>query len=105
MAAEAELEKYLLRRVKELGGDTRKVRWIGRNGAPDRLVLLPEGYAQRGSDYTGYRPAPATAFFVELKAPGKQPTAAQRYEHGQLQSYGLRVAVVDSIDEIERILK
>lgn len=94
MAAEAELEKYLLRRVKELGGDTRKVRWIGRNGAPDRLVLLPP----RGI-------YPATAFFVELKAPGKQPTAAQRYEHVQLQSYGLRVAVVDSIDEIERILK
>jgi len=38
---ESLIEKHLVRRVAEAGGETRKVRWVGRNGAPDRLVLLP----------------------------------------------------------------
>ncbi len=87
MAAEAELEKYLLRRVKELGGDTRKVRWIGRNGAPDRLVMLPH-----------------KVFFLELKAPGKKPTAVQLKEHERLRRFGLDVFVADTIEQIEELL-
>ena len=47
---ESEVEAYLVKRVKELGGDTRKMKWIGRRGAPDRFVMLYGG------------------FFVELKA-------------------------------------
>ncbi len=35
---EAKIEDYLQRRVKEEGGEIRKVRWIGRRGAADRLV-------------------------------------------------------------------
>lgn len=37
---ERDVEKYLIKKVKLLGGCVRKVKWIGRNGAPDRLVLL-----------------------------------------------------------------
>jgi hypothetical protein len=31
-------EEYLIRRVEETGGETRKVKWAGRRGAPDRFV-------------------------------------------------------------------
>jgi len=36
---ESDIEAHLVKRVKELGGEVRKVKWIGRNGAPDRLVM------------------------------------------------------------------
>jgi len=35
-------ETYLKRRVKETGGETRKVKWLGRRGAPDRFVGWPK---------------------------------------------------------------
>ena len=38
---ESQIEKYLVKRVKELGGEVRKVQWVGRRSAPDRLVMLP----------------------------------------------------------------
>ena len=41
------IEQYLHNRVKELGGDYRRIAWIGRNNAPDDLLLLP-GYAHAG---------------------------------------------------------
>ncbi len=38
---ESDIESHLVKRVRELGGECRKVQWIGRHGAPDRLVMLP----------------------------------------------------------------
>ena len=35
---EAKVEDYLIERVKALGGEHRKLRWVGRDGAPDRMV-------------------------------------------------------------------
>lgn len=88
MAAESALEKQLLAKVKGLKGETRKVRWIGRNGAPDRLVMLPH-----------------KVFFLELKAPGKKPTAVQLREHERLRRFGLDVFVADTIEQIEELLR
>lgn len=48
-------------------------------GVPDRLVLLP------GGDHV----------FVEVKAPGRRPRAAQRRWHATLADMGHRVCVVD----------
>jgi hypothetical protein len=39
---ERDIERHLVKRVKALGGEVRKVQWVGRRGAPDRLVMLPE---------------------------------------------------------------
>ena len=36
--AEAKVEDYLVERVKATGGKIRKCKWLGRDGAPDRLV-------------------------------------------------------------------
>lgn len=48
-------------------------------GVPDRLVVLPGG----------------ASVFVEVKAPGRRPRAAQVSWHERLSSMGHRVCVVD----------
>jgi hypothetical protein len=37
---ERDIEAHLVKRVKAMGGEVRKVQWIGRRGAPDRLVMI-----------------------------------------------------------------
>jgi hypothetical protein len=100
---ERDIEKRLVERVKELGGECRKVKWIGRSGAPDRLVMLP------------HRPSLDTPWvfgtqsnqtiWVELKAPGKKAEPHQAREHERMREMGQRVEVVDSFERIEEILK
>jgi hypothetical protein len=45
---EAVVEDHLSRRVRALGGETRKMQWIGRKGAPDRACCC-RGAASRWS--------------------------------------------------------
>ncbi len=87
MAAENDIEQYLVKQVKALGGEVRKVRWIGRHGAPDRFVMLP-----------------GRALWVELKAPGRKPKPHQIREHARLRAMGQCVEVVDSFDGVDAIL-
>lgn len=96
---ESQIEARLVKRVKELGGECRKVKWIGRNGAPDRIVMLPMRYQRE------YEGCIETCIWVELKAPGRKPTAAQFREHERMRKMGQRVEVVDSFERIEEILK
>lgn len=98
---ERDIERYLVRRVKELGGEVRKVQWIGRKGAPDRLVMLPRELVYHddgGSHYEG------RTVWVELKAPGEKPTSAQLREHNRMRQMGQRVEVIDGIEQVERML-
>lgn len=87
---ESVIEKHLVKRVKELGGEVRKVQWIGRRGAPDRLVMLPSTFVSN--------------FWVELKAPGKKAEAHQSREHNRMRRLGERVEVIDSIEAVESLL-
>lgn len=84
---ESEIEDYLIKRVKELGGEVRKLKWIGRVGAPDRFVGV------FGKN-----------FIIELKAPGKTPDSKQWSEIRFLRHFGVRVWVADSIVAIDEIL-
>jgi len=86
---ERDIEAYLVRRAKELAGEVRKVKWIGRRGAPDRVVFLSGG----------------KTLWVELKRPGQKANPHQLREHGCLRGMGQTVVVVDSLDEIEELLK
>lgn len=86
---ERDIEKYLVKRVKELGGEVRKVKWIGRRGAPDRVVGLP---GER-------RP-----IFVEIKRPGEGLTAAQAREHKRLEKLGFEIDVVASFEAVDELL-
>ena len=83
---ESEVEAYLVKRVKELGGDTRKMKWIGRRGAPDRFVMLDGG------------------FFVETKAPGAELRPEQEKEIEALRKSGVGVFVADSYESVDRCL-
>lgn len=87
---EADDEAYLDRRVQQTGGETRKVVWPGRRGAPDRLCGWPNG-----------RNA-----FVELKHPDqKHPlTPLQAREIARMRSWGLDVWVIEGRDEIDRFI-
>ena len=84
---ESDIEDYLVKRVRAMGGEVRKVRWIGRRGAPDRLVMMP-----------------TATIWVELKAPGKVPEPHQLREHERMRALGQRVEVVDSLQSVEALL-
>ena len=92
---EAIVEEYLVRRVKEHGGVVRKVKWIGRSAAPDRVVMLPIG----------------CLVWVELKASGKAARfpadgheRAQHREHERMRAVGQQVVVLDSFEGVEKLL-
>ena len=98
---ESEIEKHLSRRVKELGGECRKVAWIGRRGAPDRLVMLPPlEITQKNFKCRKHR-----TVWVELKAAGVKPEAYQLREHERMRKMGQRVVVIDSIEGVEELLR
>lgn len=85
---EKEIEAYLAKRVKELGG--RSYKWVspGNVGVPDRIIVMPGG----------------KTIFVELKQPGKKPTAVQRVVMKQLQDLGATVHWTDSKEGVDEIL-
>ena len=86
---ERDIESHLVRSVKALGGEVRKLKWIGRRGAPDRVVMLPGG----------------RLYWVELKAPGQKAAPHQAREHERMRGMGQAVVVIDSFDVIEALLK
>lgn len=115
---ESDIEAYLNKRVKELGGESRKVRWIGRNSAPDRIVMLPAHV--RLVPLSEPNPKvikvpvqkPAQTIWIEVKAPGKGATfpanaheRAQFREHERMRKMGQRVEVVDCYERVDEVLK
>ena len=94
---ESLIEKHLVKRVKALGGECRKVQWIGRRGAPDRLVMLAKPAYIDGQGF-------AWGIWVELKATGVKPEAHQLREHERMRKMGQRVVVIDSIEGVEALL-
>jgi hypothetical protein len=83
---ESVIEQYLHDRVRALGGDYRRVSWIGRNGANDDLILLPGRHV-----------------LVECKKPGKSATSAQAREHDRLRAAGFEVHVVSTRPDIDAL--
>lgn len=85
---ESEIERYLVRCVKAIGGEVRKVEWIGRRGAPDRVIMLP----------------PSQTIWAEMKATGVAPKAHQVREHKRMRRVGQRVEVIDSFAKVDEVL-
>lgn len=90
---ESVIEAHLVKRVNELGGEVRKVMWIGRRGAPDRLAGVP-----------GTELRPPRHAYIELKAPGIEPEPHQLREHARMRRIGLTVLVIDSIEGVDEWL-
>lgn len=88
MTPEGKLVAYIRRRVRELGGKTRKCSWDGHAGAPDLFVMLWGRH-----------------FWIECKAPGESPRALQLREHDVMrETGGCIVYVADCPDSVEEIL-
>jgi hypothetical protein len=85
---ESIIEAYLRDKVKVSGGIAYKFVSPGNSGVPDRLVLLPGG----------------DCFFVELKAPGKEPTSRQLYQHKKLRALGFQVFIIDSKEKVDEFI-
>ncbi len=81
---EKELERKLIKAVRQSGGLTLKFVSPGMAGVPDRLLLFPGGRLA----------------FCEVKAPGEKPRPLQAHRMEQLRKLGFRVYVVDSEEKI-----
>jgi hypothetical protein len=79
---EARIEDTVVARAIRSGWFVRKVAWLGRKDAPDRV------FAKGGR-----------TVWIEFKAPGEVPRASQTHEHRLMKDAGMEVHVVSSIDE------
>lgn len=91
---ESDIEAALVAHVTAMGGMIRKVKWVGRDGAPDRLVLFPNG----------------RTVWVEVKSPKtilSFPSNAhermQHREHERMRSFGQDVRVIGTVEAIRFI--
>lgn len=94
---EGKVEKYLVDRVRATGGKVRKLKWIGRNGAPDRMIWWPV----RGQWPSHNK---LVVIFVELKAPGGKLKKTQQEEHRKMKADGLIVCVADNESAVDKII-
>lgn len=85
---EKQIEQRLVQEVRKYGGICPKFTSPGFAGMPDRLMLLPHGRVA----------------FVELKAPGQKPRPLQVARHKLLARLGFPVYVIDSTEQIEKIM-
>lgn len=86
--AETHIENPVVVRAEAAGYFVRKVQWVGRKGAPDRLFAR----ADRGQVY------------IEFKATGEEPNRQQREEHKRMRAAGIEVHVCDNVEEAMRVL-
>lgn len=87
---EKTVEDYFVKQVAErLQG--KALKWVspGNNGVPDRLVIVPGG----------------RIYFVELKAPGKEPRKLQTYMHKQIREMGCVVLTIDTKEKVDSFIK
>ena len=89
MLRETDVERFLVRKVREAGGLALKFTPPGWAGAPDRIVLLPGG----------------RIVFVELKAPGQKMRPLQEKRAAELEALGFSVCCLDSKEKIIAFMK
>ena len=89
MAQEHDIEKYLIKRVAQIGGMQAKFTSPGSAGHPDRLVKLP-GHP---------------AALVELKRPGRVPDPLQLKRMAEWMAAGMLATWADSYSGVEKFLQ
>lgn len=85
---ERDIERYLKKQIKGAGLEIRKVKWIGRAHAPDRLVL-----------------GKGISMWIEVKKPGEKARAGQVREHQRMLDAGLHVMVLDSYEGVDDLIR
>lgn len=85
---ESEIEKYLVRRVRENGGLAPK--WIsGERGVPDRIVILPNG----------------RTVYAELKAKNGKQSPLQKKWANTLNGMGHKCYLIDSKAGVDAFIR
>ena len=97
---EAKIENYLVARCEAAGALVRKLAYVGRRGASDRMVVWKSTFDPGTWDGHDCR-----VDFVELKAPGKKPDPHQEREHQRLRELGANVHVIDSKEAVDAYVK
>lgn len=88
MIRESLIERHLVKSVHDLGGWTRKVSWIGRRGAPDRLIAIGERHC-----------------YVETKRPnGPAAERHQSREHARMRAAGMAVYVAHTKADVDTVI-
>lgn len=90
--SEKEIEKYLCKRMKEIGLLCLKYSNANETGYPDRLIVLPT----------------SICVWVELKSKGRKPTKVQQIRIAELKKLKHVVWVIDNkplVDELTEALK
>lgn len=85
---EKDIERKLVKAVRQSGGLALKFVSPGMAGVPDRLLLFMGGKVA----------------FCELKAPGQRPRPLQLRRIAQLRALGFKVFVIDSVEKIGEML-
>lgn len=85
----SEVEMPVVTRAERAGYFVRKVSWVGRKSAPDRLFARED----RGE------------VWIEFKAPGEEATRLQKREHKRMREAGMEVHVCDNVIDALRILR
>lgn len=96
---EGKVEDYFVEQCEANGALVRKLAYVGRRGAPDRMAVWAR--------VQGYGPGDgqeAQIDFVELKAKGQKADDHQAREHGRLWALGCNVFTLDSKEAVDRYI-
>ena len=91
---EGKVEDYLVEQCEANGALVRKLAYVGRRGAPDRMVIWPKGHYAWDFNVD----------FAELKAPGQKADDHQAREHERLRALGCNVFLIDSKEAVDRYI-
>lgn len=86
---ERKIEEKLRKAVRQKGGLCWKFVSPGNAGVPDRIILMQKGKVA----------------FVELKATGETMRSLQEKRKRQLQSLGIKVFCLDSVEDIPKVIQ
>lgn len=84
---ESTVEDHLVDSCKAIGVEVRKVKWLGRRHAPDRLLFILGG------------------IWVELKRPDEEPRPGQKREHKRMRAAGMWVEVIDTKAGVDQLIR
>lgn len=92
---EKDVEQYLCKRVKEMGGKAYKFVSPGNAGVPDRLVVVPTGLESLVT---------AIYLLVEVKKPGGCLRPQQRMKIKELCDMGADCRIVDCYERVDKVI-
>lgn len=84
---ELAIEIPVVRRAEAAGWFVRKVQWVGRVGAPDRVFAKEQRIV-----------------WIEFKDTGQKPRLSQLQEHKRMREAGMEVHVCDTVSSALRVL-